>query len=1665
MPHRETDVSERLDNLESSAYDRRYIDADGVALLDILPTDLQLESVTAGSAGAFVILSWMGWQPEVETFEIWLEAPDQPAEKIGEFATSPATLTITVKVDTPVVLTVRARAGDRTVGFAQSPSVAALIPAPISSALGPNSVGDSHLIHMGTDRIIIKNADILNLNANKLNAGSIDAGVITVRNIDAGNINTGNLNAAVVNVINLNANNIRSGTLDASIVNIINFAVPEILSGVGAPDDANGKNGDTYIQDDGAVWRKVAGAWSDTGINLSGADSTATDGKDGATIQTGDVAVGSSPAGNGITVGDIFFATDGRWWRWSGTAWVFRGDLTGRDGPGSEWVFRVTLTNVAPALVQLTAAKRLLDDQFPADWSDDPHGVDETNQFEWVAHRARNSAGSWSEFSDPGLWAVYRKDGTNADNINRGTLNAGIVNVTNIKAGNIKTGTLDAAVVRIIHLDASNISTGSLSANRISGGTIDAASIRVINLDADNIQAGTLTGISIAGGSFSLISGIQSMQIDGVHGFFHRSSRNNQFVSLLHGSVLCGIGSVVDASSRIRLLPGIPAAIEVLHTYGRGMKAVELSVETSPNPQGIIRTYRRGLTSTDVSVLTASLVGGLLKLYKTDGTVGITLDPEDGVVLPEHVIAAINTQRHVPLGGNATDVLTRAATDDAYEWASTRTDAEILALTEEWGHIGNLTEIPANKLTLAPGGNSIYFRGSGETLRAFPPAATFGKNQDVAVHADGRVLRKRAGAWAGISLVIPRPTSVTAIYEEISSLVHSLDVKWSGGNYIAEVDIGYVPTLDLRNLTGAIWGAHTAVSAASYYRFRRIYQPVPNGRAVRVRFIGAFGQRGPWAYALYTTSSALYITSFVSNKPVIRVGESVTLSWEVRNAVSASIDQEVGNIASAHRLRGSVTVSPIARTTYTLTVVKGEDTLTSSVTINVLAPLRQPSITSFAADDATILTTETTTIRWAAVNGVSGTIRGTSLNRALTSAELTAGTLDVGPLIAGAHTYTLTIVGEAGSTTAAATFTITVAEAPVIPVAVLAITSFSADRTRVQAGDTVTLTWVIANADSASINQGVGAIGSADVASGSITVTPSVNTVYILSAVKGADTVTKQVAITISVSVEPTLDQPSIALFTATDNTLTLTQSTTIKWRLSNVVSGRITGPSLDRALTNSELTSGSQSIGPLSEGTHSYSIVVQGEPGTDDATRTFSVSSSAITTIQQVVIDSFTASPTAIISGGSITLRWRTSHATSVTLDGVQVNPDDSKRVTPTVDTTYDLVANGEGGPVPKSVSISILVPARITRFAAGDATLTPTQTTTVSWAAQNGVSGAITGPGLDRALTNAELTSGTLTAGPLSVGSYTYRLRILGESGTRAVTSSFVITVAVPPVITPPMDDPVTIDSFSADPSSIVSGESTRLSWETSHATEVTFDGTTVQADDGVDRSPTVTTTYVLKATGHNGPVTKSVKVTVSPPPTPRPSITYFRVSSTRISVGSSVTLSWATANSTDRQLTGRIGGSSTTIIDRASASGTRTVTPLVTTTYVITAWVGGNTPMHAVSKTVTVTVTGAPMPVIDSFSISDRFPGGGENFTISWTTTNATRVILQGRSDTPSLGIFQNVGGNRSADGSYTTSVSGGSIRSYRIIAYNVNNQTRTSSIISVEADEEEEEDDSN
>ena len=102
----------------------------------------------------------------------------------------------------------------------------------------------------------------------------------------------------------------------------------------------------------------------------------------------------------------------------------------------------------------------------------------------------------------------------------------------------------------------------------------------------------------------------------------------------------------------------------------------------------------------------------------------------------------------------------------------------------------------------------------------------------------------------------------------------------------------------------------------------------------------------------------------------------------------------------------------------------------------------------------------------------------------------------------------------------------------------------------------------------------------------------------------------------------------------------------------------------------------------------------------------------------------------------------------------------------------------------------------------------------------------------------------------------------------------------VAPPPPPPPPVQVKETpkaavSNSFTAEPSTIVKGESATLRWSVSNSTAVTIDGGigTVQASGSRSVSPTENTTYRMTASGAGGDAVAAVTVYVTTPPPPPP------------------------------------------------------------------------------------------------------------------------------------------------------------------------------------------------
>jgi len=173
--------------------------------------------------------------------------------------------------------------------------------------------------------------------------------------------------------------------------------------------------------------------------------------------------------------------------------------------------------------------------------------------------------------------------------------------------------------------------------------------------------------------------------------------------------------------------------------------------------------------------------------------------------------------------------------------------------------------------------------------------------------------------------------------------------------------------------------------------------------------------------------------------------------------------------------------------------------------------------------------------------------------------------------------------------------------------------------------------------------------------------------------------------------------------------------------------------------------------------------------------------------------------------------------------------------------------------------------IPAPVANFSASASSIQQGQATELKWETENATEVTIEGIGQVPA-------KGQRQVSPTSNTNYT--LVAKGEGGTS--TRSVAISVAAAPKAP-------TIGRFSAGPEKIEAGQSARLQWATTNASEASInEGVgSVQPNDSREVSPAKTTTYVLTAKGPGGtvtsqPVTITVEAAPKPvaaPPTPAP------------------------------------------------------------------------------------------------------------------------------------------------------------------------------------------------
>jgi hypothetical protein len=167
-------------------------------------------------------------------------------------------------------------------------------------------------------------------------------------------------------------------------------------------------------------------------------------------------------------------------------------------------------------------------------------------------------------------------------------------------------------------------------------------------------------------------------------------------------------------------------------------------------------------------------------------------------------------------------------------------------------------------------------------------------------------------------------------------------------------------------------------------------------------------------------ASAPVINQFSATPSTIDAGQSSNLSWNTSNATSCTAQ---GSWAGTRNLQGTMNVTPLANSAYTLTCngAGGSASRTVNITVNAVAPPPPAPTLTLSSNPGTVTAGEVSTLRWSSTNASRCEAMGSwSGTRNL------QGNRNVTP--PATSTYRLTCSGAGGSISAQTTVTVNVAQ-------------------------------------------------------------------------------------------------------------------------------------------------------------------------------------------------------------------------------------------------------------------------------------------------------------------------------------------------------------------------------------------------------------------------------------------------------------------------------------------------------------------------------------------------------------------------------------------------------------------------------------------------------------
>jgi hypothetical protein len=348
---------------------------------------------------------------------------------------------------------------------------------------------------------------------------------------------------------------------------------------------------------------------------------------------------------------------------------------------------------------------------------------------------------------------------------------------------------------------------------------------------------------------------------------------------------------------------------------------------------------------------------------------------------------------------------------------------------------------------------------------------------------------------------------------------------------------------------------------------------------------------------------------------------------------------------------------------------------------------------------------------------------------------------------------------------------------------------------------------------------------------------------------------------------------------------------------------------------------------------------------------------------------------------------------------------------VSPLLNTIYTLTATNKSGVSVSCKSPTVVVyPApSCSNFVANATSITAGAPTTLSWTASNG--GTLS---IDNGV--GAVTGNSITVSPLQTT--TYHLTVTNQAGASVMCTAPTVTVYEPP----------TCSNFVPSATVVTAGSPITLSWKTTNAHTKSIDnGVGTVTGSSTTVIPTKSTTYTLTVTNTSG-----TSVTCTAPMVsvfPAPICSSITASPSSIYAGSPTTLSWVSTGATSASIDNGVGA--------VAVNGITVAFPTKTTAYTLTLKNVPGTEVSCVAPTVSVK---APLPVCNSFTATPSTVTAGSATSLTWLTSNATKVTISGL-----VGTIPVSGATSTKPMVNTT---------YLLTAYNVDNAT-TSCAVTVNA----------